>query len=39
MKEKDRVPLFGSWTGWYVLVIGVLAALILFFYYLTKTYA
>ena len=37
--QKDKVPLFKSWTGWYVLVLVVLAVLILLFYLLTKTFA
>lgn len=36
---KDRVPLFRSWTGWYLLVFFVLLALIGFFWYLTCRYA
>ena len=36
---KDRVPLFRSWTAWYLLVFGVLLALIVFFWYLTRRYA
>ncbi|RYD90772.1 MAG: sodium:solute symporter, partial [Sphingobacteriales bacterium] len=30
---KDRVPIFGSWTAWYLLVFVVLLALIAFFWY------
>jgi len=37
--QKDKVPLFKSWTHWYVLVIGFLILLILLFYWLTKTFA
>lgn len=37
--QKDKVPLFKSWTGWYVLVLAVLAVLIALLYLLTKTFA
>jgi hypothetical protein len=37
--QKDKVPLFRSWTQWYVLVIGFLILLIILFYWLTKTFA
>ena len=37
--QKDKTPLFKSWTHWYVLVIGVLILLIILFYWLTKTFA
>jgi hypothetical protein len=37
--QKDKVPLFKSWTQWYALVIGVLIVLIILFYWLTKTFA
>jgi hypothetical protein len=39
MKEKENVPVFRSWTQWYVFVIAVLALLIIFFYWLTKQYS
>jgi uncharacterized integral membrane protein len=38
-EPKDKVPLFRSWTHWYVLVIGFLALLILLFYALTKKFS
>ena len=34
--EEDKVPLFGNWRGWYVLVIAVLVILIVLFYLLTQ---
>lgn len=37
--QKDKAPLFKSWTYWYVLVIGFLIVLIILFYWLTKTFA
>jgi len=37
--QKDKVPVFKSWTGWYILVLAVLAVLIGLFYLLTKTFA
>lgn len=37
--QKDKPPLFSTWTNWYGLVIGFLVALILLFYLFTKTFA
>jgi len=37
--QKDKAPLFKSWTYWYVLVIVFLFVLIILFYWLTKTFA
>ncbi|MGZ3956786.1 MAG: hypothetical protein ACXVBT_02815 [Flavisolibacter sp.] len=37
--QKDKPPIFKTWTSWYVLVIGFLAILILLFYLFTKTFA
>jgi hypothetical protein len=37
--DKDKAPLFNSWTAWYILVIGFLLVLIILFYYLTKRFA
>ena len=34
--EKDDIPVFKSWRSWYILVIGALIALIIFFYFFTK---
>lgn len=38
-EPKDKVPLFKSWTGWYILVLSFLVVLIVLFYLLTKTFA
>jgi hypothetical protein len=35
----EKPPLFGSWKGWYLLVIGFLLFLILFFLYITTRYS
>jgi len=37
--QKDKVPLFKSWTSWYVVVLGFLILLIVLFYLLTKIFA
>ena len=37
--QQERAPLFGKWSYWYILVIGFLLLLILFFYFLTKHFA
>ncbi len=37
--DKERVPLFGNWNYWYVLVIGFLVFCIAVFYYLTKHFS
>ena len=34
--EKDDIPVFKSWRSWYLLVIGALIGLIIFFYFFTK---
>lgn len=39
MNNKEKAPLFGSWRGWYLFVLFVLLGLIVFFQWLTKTYA
>ena len=41
MKEAnpDKSPVFKSWNGWYVLVIGFLIAQIVLFYFFTKYFA
>jgi Mg2+ and Co2+ transporter CorA len=38
-EQKEQAPLFKKWTAWYILVIGFLLLLILFFYFLTKHYS
>jgi hypothetical protein len=37
--EHEKVPLFKKWTYWYVLVIGFLFALIVFFHFFTKYFS
>jgi hypothetical protein len=37
--QEDEAPLFKRWSVWYVLVIGFLMLLILFFYFLTKKFS
>jgi hypothetical protein len=37
--EKNDIPLFSTWTGWYLFVIGFLLLLIGIFYWLTKYFA
>lgn len=39
MKENENVPLFKSWTQWYVFVILFLISLIVFFYFFTKWFS
>ena len=36
---EEKVPLLGSWGGWYLFVLVFLGVLILFFYWLTKLFA
>ncbi len=38
-KDRDKVPLFRTWTQWYVLVVICLALFILFFYLFTQRFA
>ncbi len=38
-KDKNNVPLFKTWTGWYVVVIGFLLIQIIFFYFFTKYFS
>jgi len=37
--HKDKVPLFKTWTQWYVFVIAFLILLIILFYIFTKTFS
>jgi hypothetical protein len=37
--DREKVPLFGKWTYWYILVIMWLATLIGFFYLFTKFFS
>ncbi|MFT4661940.1 MAG: hypothetical protein ACI8XB_002222 [Patiriisocius sp.] len=38
MKES-KPPIFNSWFGWYALLIGVLAVLIVLFYWFTEHFS
>ena len=38
-EEKDRVPLFKTWTQWYLAVILFLVLQIILFYYITNYYS
>lgn len=38
-KPNERPPVFKSWSGWYILVIGVLVILILLFNSFTKFFS
>jgi len=38
-KENDKIPMFSSWTGWYLFVGAVLLLLILLFFLITKRFA
>lgn len=38
-EQEERPPLFKKWGTWYMLVIGCLVLLILFFYFLTKHFS
>jgi hypothetical protein len=37
--DREKVPLFGKWVYWYILVIGFLLFCILVFYFLTKHFS
>ena len=37
--DKEKVPLFKTWKGWYGLVILALSILIVLFYFFTKRFA
>ncbi|HEX7755627.1 MAG TPA: hypothetical protein VF421_09800 [Niabella sp.] len=37
--DGGKVPLFKSWTGWYMLVLLFLAGVIVVCYWLTKKYS
>jgi len=34
-EENDKPPVFASWSGWYGLLMGVLAIQILIYYWLS----
>jgi hypothetical protein len=37
--QKDQPPVFKSWRQWYWLVLSILAAQIMLFYWLTQYFA
>lgn len=37
--NKEKPPLFKSWTGWYVFVVAFLVVLIVLFYLFTQKFA
>lgn len=37
--DNDKIPIFKSWTYWYILVIVFLILLIILFSLFTKTYS
>jgi hypothetical protein len=37
--DDEKVPVFKKWSGWYWLVIGMLAVVIILFYLFTKHFA
>jgi hypothetical protein len=39
MDDNDKVPLFRTWTQWYVFVIVLLIIMIVFFYYFTNYFS
>jgi hypothetical protein len=36
--EKEKIPLFGSWKRWYILVLAVLLIQIVLYFLLTRSY-
>lgn len=36
--EEEKAPLFKSWIGWYALILGNLAFLIVLFYFFGELY-
>lgn len=39
MEESEKPPLFGSWSGWYILVLGVLVVQIIIYRLLTVAFS
>ena len=37
--DEHSIPLFGSWKGWYVFIMGVLAVLVVLFYVFTRYFS
>jgi hypothetical protein len=38
-EQKEKVPVFKNWSGWYILVLTILAIQILFYFYLTGKFS
>lgn len=38
-ESKEKIPLFKSWTHWYVFVLAILALLIILFNLFTKAFS
>jgi hypothetical protein len=38
-EEQEKIPLFKKWSHWYIIEIGFLLLLIIFFYLFTKHFA
>ncbi|WP_256378877.1 hypothetical protein [Chitinophaga sp. XS-30] len=38
-KQEEKPPLFPRWSIWYIVVAAWLIALVIFFYFFTKTFA
>ncbi len=36
---QDKPPLFKTWRGWYILVLGVLFIQIVLYFWLTQSFA
>lgn len=39
MSNEEKSPVFSSWRGWYVLLIGVLAGLVILFFLFTSHFS
>lgn len=37
--DKEKIPVFKTWTGWYIFVLLVLVVQILIFYWITEYFA
>ena len=39
MQQNEQIPLFKKWRYWYILLVAVLLALIIFFTWFTKYFS
>lgn len=39
MSEDQKPPLFKTWNSWYWLVLGVMAAQVILFFWLTQVFS